>query len=304
MELNKTEKFIIKSKKVHGGLYDYSETNYIDAQTEVCIICPKHGKFWQKPSKHLSGHGCLVCGEIKKQQGNINNNLKAKASFIEKSNKIHNDLYDYTDVNYINALTKVKIKCKRCGHEFEQTPNKHLQGRGCPICAAKDRGLKHRTSTEDYIKKVSKIHNNFYDYSKLQYETHNKEVCVICPIHGEFWILASKHLYDKQGCPKCTQSSLERTVDIFLTNKTIKYTSQKSFDWLYNKKFLHLDFYLPEYNIAIECQGIQHFKPIDIFGGEEGFKNTQIRDKIKYDLCKEHGIKILYFSNLNQYDNF
>lgn len=59
-----------------------------------------------------------------------------------------------------------------------------------------------------------------------------------------------------------------------------------------------MDFYLPKYNIAIECQGIQHFKPINLFGGENGFQNTKERDIQKKKLCEEHGIKILYFSNL------
>ena len=55
-----------------------------------------------------------------------------------------------------------------------------------------------------------------------------------------------------------------------------------------------LDFYLPEYNIAIECQGIQHFEEVQYFGGEKGLKENKKRDKKKYDLCKEHGVVIFY----------
>ena len=54
-------------------------------------------------------------------------------NFIERSNKIHNSKYDYSLVNYINTKTKVKIICHSHG-EFEQTPNNHLRGYGCPIC--------------------------------------------------------------------------------------------------------------------------------------------------------------------------
>ena len=60
---------------------------------------------------------------------------------------------------------------------------------------------------------------------------------------------------------------------------------------------MFLDFYLPDFNIAIECQGGQHFSPIDLFGGEEFFNKTLLRDGIKNKLCAEHGIKIIYFSN-------
>ena len=72
-----------------------------------------------------------------------------------------------------------------------------------------------------------------------------------------------------------------------------------TFDWLtYNGK-LFLDFYLPDYDIAIECQGIQHFQPVDYFGGEESLNNTKRRDKVKKELCESKGIKMIYYSNLD-----
>ena len=70
-----------------------------------------------------------------------------------------------------------------------------------------------------------------------------------------------------------------------------------------HKNNLYLDFFLPDYNIAIECHGEQHFKPINFFGGYESFLKYQKRDIIKYELCKEHGIKILYFSD-DEYEYF
>ena len=69
------------------------------------------------------------------------------------------------------------------------------------------------------------------------------------------------------------------------------------FDWLKYKNPLKLDFYLPDYNIAIECQGQQHYKPIKYFGGEEKLSIIKERDKIKKELCEKNGIKIVYYSN-------
>lgn len=83
---------------------------------------------------------------------------------------------------------------------------------------------------------------------------------------------------------------------IFYKNKIV-YNEQWTFEWLKNDANgynLHLDFYLPEYNIAVECQGGQHFIPVDFFGGQEVFEQTIKRDAIKYQKCKEHNIKILY----------
>ena len=56
--------------------------------------------------------------------------------------------------------------------------------------------------------------------------------------------------------------------------------------------------------MAIECQGIQHFRPVDFFGGKEYFIKTIERDNIKQQLCENNGIKIIYFTNKsNCYNN-
>ena len=74
---------------------------------------------------------------------------------------------------------------------------------------------------------------------------------------------------------------------------------EKEFDWLVNKRKLKLDFFLPKYNIAIEVQGEQHFKPFDIFGGEIGLSEQVKRDKIKKKLCEDNGIKLFYITKRN-----
>ena len=56
-----TEEFIKKAQKVHGDRYDYSKVEYVDNKTKVCIICLKHGVFWQRPSHHTDGRGCKKC---------------------------------------------------------------------------------------------------------------------------------------------------------------------------------------------------------------------------------------------------
>ena len=81
-----------------------------------------------------------------------------------------------------------------------------------------------------------------------------------------------------------------------LKENNIKFKQEKTFEWLKNIGYMYLDFYLPECNIAIECQGLQHFIPIEKFGGLEGFLKRQKLDFLKYKLCKEHNIDILYFS--------
>ena len=85
------ENFIDKSKAIHGDKYDYSKVVYINNRTKVCIICPKHGEFWQSPSNHLIGRGCPLC----KNEHLSNIKLKNTEQFIEEAKSVHGDKYDY-----------------------------------------------------------------------------------------------------------------------------------------------------------------------------------------------------------------
>lgn len=158
-----------------------------------------------------------------------------------------------------------------------------------------------KLTKEIFIEKAKAIHGNRYDYSKVEYKNNKTRVCIICPQHGEFWQRPDNHIHG-QGCPHCQSSKLEIDMFKWLSSNYIEFVSQKTFDWLKSKQNkLRLDFYLPKYNIAIECQGIQHYKPIDYGGrGEEfskkAFEETVKWDKIKNKLCKEHDIPIIYYS--------
>jgi len=174
--------------------------------------------------------------------------------FIKKAKEIHGDRYDYSKVNYITAKTKVCIICPKHG-EFWMEPVNHLSGQNCPKCVG---GV--RLTKEEFITKANEVHNNKYDYSKVDYVNSQTKVCIICPEHGEFWQTPEKHIIRMHG------------------------------------HYLRLDFYLPKYNLAIECQGRQHFEPVNKFGGEERFLENIERDKRKFNLCKIHNIDVLYFT--------
>ena len=102
-----TEEFIAKAKAVHGNRYDYSQVKYVDSKTKVCIICKDHGEFWQSPEKHLSGQGCEKCF----RESLTKRYSLGKERFIEKANVVHDGKYDYSEVEYVNSLTPVKIIC-------------------------------------------------------------------------------------------------------------------------------------------------------------------------------------------------
>jgi hypothetical protein len=119
------EKFIEKSILRHLDRYDYSLVEYTKNNEKVKIICKEHGEFIQQAAAHLKGQGCPDC-----YTGNKKSNTK---EFIEKSVVLHNELYDYSLVEYTTKKDKVKIICLDHG-VFEQKASVHLSGHGCPIC--------------------------------------------------------------------------------------------------------------------------------------------------------------------------
>jgi hypothetical protein len=95
--------------------------------------------------------------------------------FINKANSIHDNKYDYSKVNYINSQIPITIICPEHG-EFEQIPNNHLsKTQGCFKCFG------NVYNTETFKQKCSIIHNNKYDYSKVNYINSKKPVTIICP---------------------------------------------------------------------------------------------------------------------------
>lgn len=286
-----TETFIEKAKSIHGDKYDYSKVVYTNYNDKICIICPKHGEFYIEPIKHISKgrtnqRGCPLCGEENRRK----NTKKTTEWFIQKAHQIHGNKYDYSKVVYERTDKNVCIICPEHG-EFWQSPNRHLNNHGCPKC-----GGNIKLTNEEFIKRAKEVHGDKYDYSKVDFKGTNKKVCIICPKHGEFWQFANQHIQGR-GCPHCKQSMLEKEVRNFLENEKIKFIAQKRAKWLGKQS---LDFYLPDYNIAIECQGGQHFKSSDYFGGIKRFLRTKELDRIKNQLCEENGIKILYYTHCKE----
>ena len=117
--------------------------------------------------------------------------------FIKKSQLVHNNKYLYEKATYINNHTKIIITCPTHG-DFEQTANKHTQGRGCPKCYLES---KHHTQ-EQFISRSSEVHNNKYSYENTVYTTSNDIITITCPIHGDFKQRAKVHLHGC-GCTKC-----------------------------------------------------------------------------------------------------
>lgn len=196
------EQFIAKAIELYGEFYDYSKVQYNGNKTPVCIVCPVHGEFWQKPNGHLSGHKCPRCSNENK----ITRQCNSTDWFIEKAMLVHGDKYDYSKTEYKGTQNSVLITCLKHG-DFQQTAYTHLRGSGCPLCAIEEG----RTSLHEFIGRANSVHGGKYDYSLVQFNNLHDKVSIICPIHGEFRQGAAEHLYG-QGCPRCGVESRKRPV--------------------------------------------------------------------------------------------
>lgn len=183
-----TEEFIARAVQVHGDRYDYSLVKYESMDTNVDIICSRHGVFHQMPGNHLKGRGCSLCNKSENRRLGVD-------AFIERAIVLHGERYDYSDVVYVNTKTPVCIKCPVHG-PFFQKPDKHLSGHGCPECIRNK-----KDDRESFIRKARKVHGNLYDYSLVEYVDQKTKVCIIDPKYGVFWQSPCGHL-NGEGCPK------------------------------------------------------------------------------------------------------
>lgn len=278
-----TEEFVKKAIARHGNRYNYGEVEYIKAKLPVKIICPKHGLFSQQPNNHLTGSGCPLC--------------KARCvpnteEFIERAKKTHGDIYDYSKANYVDGISKVVIGCKTHG-DFEQSASEHIRGRGCKKCAEALTGIPEQLTTEEFIRRAKAIHDDKCDYSQSEYINARTPIKIICPKHGSFLQLHTNHLKGT-GCPTCNSSKGELFLSKIFTENNINFIPQFKIP---NTSFRYrYDFYLPDHNLLIEFHGQQHYEPVDHFGGEERFQETQTRDAIKKSIARTLKYRFLEIS--------
>lgn len=276
-----TETFIEKAQLIHGDKYDYRYSEYVGSKDKIIIICSIHGEFYQTPNKHLHGQGCPKCVGLNKSTND----------FINEAKKTHNDWYDYSHVEYAGATKIVKIICPIHGL-FEQTPDKHLHSCGCSKCGYLNSSIKQAQNVDEFIKKSNLIHYNEYDYSQVHYVNAKTKVKIICNKHGAFEQTPTNHLSGK-GCSICKKSKGELIIRNFLLKKMIKFEQNKTFQNCKNIFLLSFDFYLPDNNMLIEFDGLQHFKAIDYYGGDMAHQKQKINDEIKNNFAKENNINLI-----------
>lgn len=264
---------------------------YINARTPILHKCKIDGYEWMTIPDHiLRGKGCPKCA---------GNNKKSHDEYVYEMSLINSNI-EVVD-KYINAKTPILHKCLIHNIEWRARPNDVLCGKGCPICGIEKSGNSRFKTHTRYVEELKLINENIIAVGN--YDGANTPILHKCLIDGFEWYATPHNILCGTGCPRCSESKGEKLIRKWLIERDVKYDSQKRFSDCCDKISLPFDFYLPDYNCCIEYDGIQHYKPIDFFGGEELFKYTQNHDNIKNEYCKNNNIKLLripYFKNVEE----
>lgn len=242
------DELIERFRSVHGDEYDYSKVVFTRMRDKVCIICPKHGEFWQTPDKHYKhGQGCPECAKGKRNA----DKKVTKEKFIERATKLFNGFYDYSKVEFNDSKKDyITIICPKHG-EFKHKVHWHLAGHGCSQCAIE----KSRITTDAFVARAMELHKEKYDYSKSNIVRTKDEITIVCPIHGEFKQTIESHLKGS-GCPICgkVESAAEHELYEYICSLVGKDNVIHNDRTVLNGK--EIDVYVPSKKIGFEYNGV------------------------------------------------
>lgn len=213
-----------------------------------------------------------------------------KSNFLNKIKEVHGDKITLLS-EYKDTKGKIKFKCNICETEDEVRADKLLEGRGCKNCSS------WKFSKDTFVKILNDTYND-------QYELISDFINMSTPIKllhkpcGTILDIKSptKFINKKENlcyiC-NCSRSKGEIETKRILDECHIEYEYQKKYKDLILKNHLSYDFYIPKYDLCIEFNGSQHYKPVEQFGAEKGFVNQILRDAIKQAYCEDNNINLL-----------
>ena len=282
--LSDTQTFISKARAVHGDRYSYDDVVYTHTDAKVSIMCYTHGAFTQTPKDHLHGRGCPSCGRASttaKQSG-------TGSEFIRKARAVHGDKYDYSQVVYTKALSKVIINCPTHG-AFTQAPAYHLSGNGCPACGREAATAACTDTYDGFVSKARAIHGDKYDYTHTDYQKSQTKAVITCRKHGNFLQRPNCHL-DGHGCPTCGThaSNAEQDIaDLFISHGYDVIQRYRP-DFMGRKE---LDVFVPALKLAVEyCGAHVHNADCNVLGGAPKAKTYHYD---KWRVCRDNGITLI-----------
>lgn len=279
----------------------YTEKEMKDILTNKNLIFVKYEKYYvfYECKNHPNILFKVRYDHIESMKGCPKCSNKNKTLIEEKNNtNISKNITILGEYNGWNV--KTKCKCNICNKILYIDWNHLYRGQGCKDCGRKMSNTKRTKTQDEFEKELFKVQSSLKVIGK--YVNSRSKIECECNICGtKFTGIAVNLLNLDCGCPKCRSSIGEYYIAEYLESRNIKYIRQKQFDECLYKNKLRFDFYLPEYNICIEFQGEQHYKPVS-FKNEtkddsiDNFIELIFRDNIKRNFCKKHNIKLIEIS--------
>lgn len=260
-----------------GDEYTFLD-RYVNAGTKLRVKHNKCGSIYEvRPCFFLRGNRCPYCAGLVK---------KTDEEFQQEVFSLVKNDYTFLD-KYVNAKTKLRVRHNECGNIYEVQPDNFIHGKRCPYCFG---GIK-KTDTQ-FQHEIHILVGNEYTFLDKYINNHTKlrakhKEC------GNVYEVRPNDFLNGKRCPFCNSPKGETIINKILDTFNLNYETQQTFDDLMDKTYLSYDFYIPDQNILIEYQGIQHYQPVDIFGGDDQFVIQQKHDQMKLDYAKEHGYNLI-----------
>lgn len=264
---------------------------YINVNTPILHKCLIDNYEWYTaPANILYNNGCPKCSKrFRRTHDDYINEASIANPNIEVLEKFN------------GMQIPILHKCKLHNVKWKVIPENILNGHGCKKCGVKKIGDKNRKTHKEYVDEL-KVTNK--DIAVIDtYVNSYTSILHKCLIDGYEWYASPLNILSGCGCPQCQESYGERLIRQWLNKYNISYEFQKIFKDCRDVKPLPFDFYLSDYNMAIEYDGEQHYEPVEYFGGQKSFEYTQRHDKIKNEYCENNNIKLLripYFKNIEE----
>lgn len=213
-EKTEAAKLSTQLSEKYGTRYIWDKAYFSSASENMKVLCRTHGFFKETPKTLVSKYTKQPCPKCTLE-------LERRTAKL-----VHKKVtYDFTmfqkeaAANHPELILRTKFKgfnypiiadCATHGHFKIKNPAT-LFNPNTTLCAA-CRAEKGRITTEQFVAKASKLHDNRYSYKNTVYQGARNKLLVTCPTHGDFSVVASDHYLNGNGCGKCHRGGFRTTL--------------------------------------------------------------------------------------------
>lgn len=277
-----------RMQELYGDKYTFMWSDFKNKQSMIRFTCKEHGEQRRSVTGLLDGKGCAYC-----------NGKFYPPDWIKNARAVHGEKYEYDESRPPQRATDIiRYKCPVHGWQETRYDCHVQQGHGCALCAGVLTKMPVEERKQIWIKKCRERFPGKFSYRNVVYVNNDTPVKIYCKEHHiTFETTPDTHLRGSGACPLCTKSVGEVEIFKWLSEHAIPFETQKIIpneNMFCKRQYLVADFYLPDINLIIEMNGLQHYQYVEHFNTKDWtFEDQQIRDDTLRAYCKTHKINLL-----------